>query len=153
RWANGRWANGRWADERWADEYVVVAAGTGWDGVWMSERHVAMHLSRTVPVLWVDPPYSWVSPLRDRATAAALRRPRLRPVTDEIMRLTPLTVPGLARPGLREVVQAQVRRTIRGAVRQLGGRARAILVASPADLLHSVPGARSVFYGTDDFVA
>jgi glycosyltransferase involved in cell wall biosynthesis len=131
----------------------VVAAGTGWDGIWMPERHVAVHLSRTVPVLWVDPPYSWMTPLRNRATAATLRQPRLRPVTDEIMRLTSLTVPGLTRPGLRAVVQAQVRHAVRGAVRRLGGRVLATIVASPDNLLRSVPGARSVFYGTDDFVA
>ena len=49
---------------------VVIIAGTSWDGIWHSERHVAMNLAkRGHRILWVDPPMSLMTPLRDRVTA------------------------------------------------------------------------------------
>jgi teichuronic acid biosynthesis glycosyltransferase TuaH len=65
------------------DEVVVVIAATPWDGIRMSERHVAEHLSHSVGVLWVDPPISWLTPLRRRGAGAALREPRVRLVAPD----------------------------------------------------------------------
>jgi len=135
------------------DDLVVIVAGTSWDGIWMPERHVAMHLAERCPVLWVDPPISCLTPLRSRAAAGALREPRLRPVAPNIMRLSPVTVPGPSRPVLRDVALRQARRAVQRAIASLGGRVHTTIVASLADMLDVVPHARRVFYGTDDFVA
>jgi len=135
------------------DDLVVVIAGTSWDGTWFPERHVALHLSKHVPVLWVDPQISWMSVLRDRAAIKALREDRLRRVAPNIMRLTPVTVPGVTRPVLRDIAMRQTSRAVRRAVAMLGGRVRAILAASLNDVLDVVPSRTTLFYGTDDFVA
>jgi teichuronic acid biosynthesis glycosyltransferase TuaH len=135
------------------EELVVIVAGTSWDGIWNSERHVALHLAERRPVLWVDPQISCLSPLRDRRALKALREPRLRRVAPNIMRLTPVTVPGVTRPVLRDLAARQARRAVARAVRELGGRVHTTLVASLNDMLDAVPADRRVFYGTDDFVA
>lgn len=134
-------------------ELVVCSSGTSWDGIWFPMRHVALHLSRQLPVLWVDPPISYLTPLKDRNTAAALRRPRLRVVQPGIIRLTPVTPPGVSRPVMREAARLAARDAVRRALRRIGATVRAVIVDSLADLLDVAPGARRVFYGTDDFVA
>jgi len=135
------------------DDLVIVIAGTSWDGVWHSERHVAMHLSQRVPVLWVDPQMSCLTPLREPKAAQALREDRLRRVAPNILRLTPVTIPGVSRPVLRDVAVRQARHAVRRAVATIGARVHTTLVASLNDMLDVVPSAQRVFYGTDDFVA
>src|SRR5690242_8511520 len=69
------------------DEVVVVIAGTSWDGIWYPERHVAVHLAKRIPVLWVDPPVSLLSPRYRRPSARHLvREARMRRVERNIWR-------------------------------------------------------------------
>ncbi|MEY2514101.1 MAG: teichuronic acid biosynthesis glycosyltransferase TuaH [bacterium] len=135
------------------EDLVVVIAGTSWDGVRYSERHVAMHLSERVPVLWVDPQMSVLTPRREPESARSLREDRLRRVAPNILRLTPVTVPGVTRPVLRDIAIRQARRAVRRTVEAIGARVHTTLVASLNDMLDVVPSAQRVFYGTDDFVA
>ena len=135
------------------DELLLVVAGTSWDGLWMSEQHIAVELSRRIPVLWVDPPISWLTPLRNASAPEALRAPRLRMVRPGLARLSPITVPGVSRPGLRDIARRQSRRAVRRAITQLGARVRGTIVACIEEPLDVVPSGRTLFYGTDDFVA
>jgi teichuronic acid biosynthesis glycosyltransferase TuaH len=137
-------------------ELVVVLAGTSWDGIWMSEQHVAVQLSRSVPVLWVDPAVPWPvsrpqgSTRVRRADAPVRGLTRLSPT---LVRLTPRTTPGVTRPVLREIAASRTRHVVARTVGTLRGRVRGVLAASPEVPQLTFPGARQVFYGTDDFVA
>ncbi len=135
------------------DGLVLVIAGTSWDGTWYPERHVAMHLSERMPVLWVDPPISCLTPLNDRTALRALREDRLRPVAPNILRLTPVTVPGVTRPVLRHIAQRQAQRAVRRAIRRLGASVHTTFLATTSDMLDVVPAAQGVFYATDDYEA
>src|SRR5690349_147141 len=135
------------------DGLIVMIAGTSWDGIWHSERHVAMHLATRRHVLWVDPQMSAMTALRDRSNLKALREPRLREVAPNITRLTPVTVPGVSRPVLRDIALRQAQRAVRRAVRALGTPVHTTIVASLNDMLDAAPTGQRVFYGTDDFVA
>ena len=130
-----------------------MVPGNPWDGHQLGQHHLAAQLSQRVPVLWVDPPISYLTPLNDAAAAAALREDRLRSVAPNIMRLSPITVPGVTRPLLREVALRQARRAVRRAVATLGAEVRATIVASLNDMLDVIPSAQRVFFGTDDYVA
>jgi teichuronic acid biosynthesis glycosyltransferase TuaH len=136
-----------------ADALVVVIAGTSWDGIWMPERHVAMHLARRIPVLWVDPPISYLTPVRDRSAAAALRGRRLRLVAPNILRLSPIALPGVTRPLTRGIALQQTRRAVRQAVETLGATVHSTILATPSDMLDLFPSSLRVFYATDDFAA
>jgi glycosyltransferase involved in cell wall biosynthesis len=127
--------------------------GNPWDGNRLGQHHLAAHLSERVPVLWVDPQISYLTPLNDAAAAGTLREDRLREVAPNIMRLSPVTVPGVTRPVLREVALRQARRAVRRAVERLGGGVHSTIVASLNDMLDVVPSAQRVFFGTDDYVA
>ena len=112
-----------------------------------------MHLAERQPVLWVDPQISHLSPLRNPTATRALRGDRLRPVAPNIIRLTPVTVPGVTRPLLRDLATRQARRAVRRAVKAIGASVHTTLVSSLNDMLDVVPSAQSVFYGTDDYAA
>ena len=130
---------------------IVVVAGTPWDGVRCSERHLSAQLSRHRPILWVDPPVSMAR--ARRGGQRGVLRNRLEQVGERTARLIVTTVPGVTRRGLRDVAAAQCRRAVREALAELGAQAAAVIVAGTADLLDCVPGALRIFYGTDDFVA
>lgn len=135
------------------EELVVIASGTSWDGIRLSEKHLALHLADRVPVLFVDPPVSPLSRLRNPAAAVAAGEPSLRLVAPNIARLTPRTVPGVSRPVLRDVAAWATRRAIRGAVGTIGARVRALVVGSLDDVLHACDADLRVLYGTDDWTA
>jgi teichuronic acid biosynthesis glycosyltransferase TuaH len=134
-------------------DLVVMVPGNPWDGNRFGQHHVAAQLARRVTVLWVDPQISYLTPLNDPGAATALREDRLRRVAPNILRLTPVTVPGVTRPILREVAVRQARRAVRRAVERLGARVHTTIVAGLSDMLDVVPGAQRVFFGTDDYVA
>jgi teichuronic acid biosynthesis glycosyltransferase TuaH len=135
------------------NEILVMVPGNPWDGHQLGQHHLARQLAKRIPVLWVDPPISVLTPLNDSAAAATLREDRLREVAPGITRLSPVTVPGVTRPGLRELAQRQAQRSVRRAVARLGARVHGTIVASLNDMLDVVPAGRRVFYGTDDYVA
>lgn len=135
------------------DGMVVIASGVSWDDTWLSEKHLALELSRWAPVLFVDPPVSWLTPLRKPHLRATLDEPRLRLVRPGIARLTPLAPPGVSRPVLRDIANAATRRAIRLAVQRLGGDVAALVVASLDPLLDACPARLRVMYGTDDWVS
>jgi teichuronic acid biosynthesis glycosyltransferase TuaH len=132
----------------WTDA-VVVVAGTPWDGVPSSERQLTDHLAPLHPVVWVDPPVSVLRAWR----AGQPVRTQLRRVGPDVVRLTPVTVPGSSRPVLRVLVNLQRRRALRRTLRNLDVIAGAVMVATLDDMLDVVPGAVRTFYGTDDYVA
>ena len=134
-------------------EIIVMVPGNPWDGHRLGQHHLAEQLAKRIPVLWVDPSISILTPLNDAAAAATLREDRLREVAPGITRLSPVTVPGVTRPGLRELALRQAQRSVRRAVARMGVRVHSTIVASLTDMLDVVPAGRRVFFGTDDYVA
>lgn len=134
-------------------ELVVVLAGTSWDGTWYSERHVAMHLAERGQVLWVDPPMSYLTPLRDRSALEALRQERVRRVAPNILRLTPVVAPGVTRPVMRAIAARQTRAAVQRTADALGAEPHSVITTSLNGLIGTIPSAQQVFYGTDDYVA
>ncbi|PXA65718.1 glycosyltransferase [Cryobacterium arcticum] len=135
------------------DGLVVIASGTSWDDTWLSEKHLALHLSRHVPVLFVDPPMSVLTPLRKPLLRESMRGPRLRMLGSNLARLTPMTVPGISRPGLRSVGEWLTRRAIARAVSRMGASVDGLVVASLDDVFGACDARVTVLYGTDDWVA
>ena len=115
---------------------VVVVAGTSWDGIWQSERHVAMHLAERQPVLWVDPQIWHLSPMRNPTAWGSARRPRLRE--------HPPAHPGDG-PRCHTAVAARSRNppgTRCTGIRAIGASVHSVLVAWLNDATWSVGAAR-----------
>lgn len=133
---------------------VVVCAATSWEGNRFPDQHMAERLAAFAPVLYVDPPLSVLAPWREPALAHNLRGPRLRLLTPNLARLTPIGPPGRGRPGLRSVADAATRQALRLAMRRLGRpRVQAVVAASFAPVFGVCGERRRVLYATDDFVA
>jgi teichuronic acid biosynthesis glycosyltransferase TuaH len=140
------------ADRGWHG-MIVLCAANNFDWFKMADRHMAEQLSTRVPVLYVDPPQSPLTPLRNRRSAASLTRPRLRAQAPRLARLTPVVQPGPGRRGLTGCTAALTRHYLRRATARLGGEVRAVISAWPQ---YPVFGCCredvAVYWARDDFV-
>jgi teichuronic acid biosynthesis glycosyltransferase TuaH len=137
------------------DGLVVFHAANSWDSVKFADQHLAEALSRLVPVLYVDPPISFLTPLKRPEARAALRQPRLRLLAPGLARLTPVSLPGMERPGMAAITTVLVRRAMARAARSLAGRdgVRAVIAASVLVPTLGACGERlGVYWAQDDFV-
>ena len=133
------------------NDLVVVFAANYWHGMRYQDRHIAEHLSKDRPVLYVDPPLSRLALRNHPGLAQAIEGPRLRRVAPRIARLTPLTPPGPDRPGMGKLTSAIVRRRAASAVRELGGTVNATLATSPFhDVFAAFPDALKIYWAQDD---
>jgi teichuronic acid biosynthesis glycosyltransferase TuaH len=61
------------------DGLIVLCAGNNYDTIKVADQHLADELAKLAPVLYIDPPVSCLTPLRDRTQAeAAPSGPQLR---------------------------------------------------------------------------
>ena len=122
-----------------------------------AEAHLARHLTRFANVLVVDPPVSTVGAARRPELAATLAGPRLHLVEPGLAHLVVLVAPKPYTPITLPLTAATARRAIRRAVDRLGGNsASSIAIVSTwpyCDVTNAVPGARLVYWRTDDPVA
>jgi teichuronic acid biosynthesis glycosyltransferase TuaH len=135
---------------------TVLVSGASWDGVRGSERALTDALVTYTDVLWVDPPVSPATPKRYRrfGSAGPSWRPAVTEAAPGVRRLTPVVLPGLTRPVIRETTWPLVRGQVRSALRTLGREPAAVIAASLDDVLGGwAAGTRTVLYGTDDWVA
>ncbi|MEU8266262.1 glycosyltransferase [Sphaerisporangium sp. NPDC049002] len=133
------------------NDLLVYGAGTRYDGVSGTDRHMADRLSEYLDVLYVDPPRPVRSGIRDPETGEAGHV--LRRVRTGLWRLSPVAPPAAYRPGVDRVTAALARQAVRAAARKAGGTITAVVVAGTTDLLDVARGARTLRYVTDDLVA
>lgn len=133
-----------------AKRYVVWISGQPWDQDGGTHRQIATALSAYTRILWVDPPGSPVtSSYKTRIVKATLVQ-----LTDRIVRLTPVVLPGFTRPGVRVTTPMLVRAQVRWAIRKLGCRPSSVVTLYLAGLLGGWgEGVTNVMYGTDNYVA
>jgi len=135
------------------DGLIVLCAANNYDGIKMGDWHLAQHLSRLAPVLYVDPPMSLLAPVKDPECADALRGPWLRLQEPRIARLTPVVQPFPSRRGIAGITSALTRRHIRGATARLGGQVRAVISGWPQYPVFDTCGEQvRVYWAKDDFV-
>lgn len=135
------------------DGMVVYCAGTSWDGVTGTGKQMASRLAAYAPVLYVDPPMSVLTPVRKPYLRDSLSSPRLRLIRPGLARLTPIALPGVSRPVLRDIATATTRRAVARAVRALDGSVHAVVGATFKGLYGACGEDVRVLYGTDDFAA
>jgi teichuronic acid biosynthesis glycosyltransferase TuaH len=135
------------------DGLIVVCAANHYEGIKLADQHMAEHLSALAPVLYVDPPISRLTSLRNPEAARLIQRPRLRIQAPGLARLTPLVQPCPSRPGMTGVTAAVLRHHLRRAVTRLGGRVRAVVSAWPQyPVFGSCREEARVYWAQDDFV-
>jgi len=133
------------------DGLVVLCAGNNWDDGKLADQHLAQHLSGHLPLLYVDPPISHLTPLNHPDLADSVRRPRLRLLTPRLARFTPI-MPPRGETLIPSVAHALVRRSLTRAVARLGGRVNAVVAAAPAWPVFGTCGERlRVFWAQDDY--
>lgn len=96
---------------------------------------------------------SVLTPIRRPELRGALLAPRLTRLGPQLARLTPFSLPGVSRPGLREIGVLATRRAISRAVKAMGGDASAVIVGSLDRLFGATGEPVRLLWGTDDFAS
>jgi glycosyltransferase involved in cell wall biosynthesis len=136
------------------DGLVVVMATSFWDGTPLLERHLARELTAYAPLLYVEPPISVMTRLRNREVARTAPTPGLRLVEPGLAVLTVRLPPLKDRPWAKPVSLALLRRALRRAVARLGDPEVAATVVTSLDpVLGTLHERVSVYYAKDDYVA
>ena len=137
-------AGGNW------DGLIVLCAVAPYDGIRMSDWHLAQHLSKLAPVLYVDPP-SFRHPAARGPRRAGLR---LRQEGPGLARLVPMVPPFPTRTAVAGTTAALIRRDLRWATARLGGQVSAVLSGWPQFPVFGACGERvRGYWAKDDFVA
>ena len=140
-------------DPRSWDGLVVLCAANPYDSIMVADQHIAHQLSRTTPVLYVDPPQSILTPVKNPALARALTGPRLRLLAPRLARLTPVVEPFPSRPGMAPLTTALAAHQIRRATSKLGGHVQALISAWPLYPVFGSSGEQvRAYWAQDDFV-
>jgi teichuronic acid biosynthesis glycosyltransferase TuaH len=147
-----------------ASELIVYFANSPWYGPAGTDRHIAEALGRHSPVLYVEPPISALTALRNPAYARVFSSaPPLEVLGPRLARVVTRVAPGMYRPGLHRLTAPMVRRATRSAIRRLYPGARAangwgepiagIVSCRVDDLWGTVPARRRLLFATDDLPA
>ena len=135
------------------DGVIVLCAATSFTAVKAADHHMAEHLSKLAPVLYVDPPLSPLTPWRNGSEAQALRGPRLRLQAPGLARLTPVVQPCPSRPALASLTTVLARRYLRRAAGRFRGRVHAVISVWPQYPIFGSCGEDvRVYWSQDDFV-
>jgi teichuronic acid biosynthesis glycosyltransferase TuaH len=138
--------------DQW-DGLVVLCATDEYGGIQMADWHLARQLSKLTPLLFVDPPMSRLTGLRQPGAAAAMAGPRLRLQEPGLARLTPVVQPFPSRRGAAGLTSVLTRRYLRRATAKLGGRVRAVICGMPLYPVFGSCGEQvRVYWAKDDFV-
>src|SRR6266568_2233578 len=133
------------------DGLIVLCAVNSYDGFKMADWHVAEHLSRLAPVLYVDPPTSAAGSVRHPGTA--LPNPRLRVLRPGLARLTPVVQPFPSRRGTAGITASLTRGYVRRAAARLSGQIRAVISGWPQYPVFGTCGEEvRAYWARDDFV-
>jgi teichuronic acid biosynthesis glycosyltransferase TuaH len=139
------------------EDLVVYFGNSPWYGPAGTDRHVTEELTRYAPVLYVEPPLSFLTARRNPAFARAIAsRQPLEILEPRIARLVTTVAPGMTRPGLHHLTAPLVRRATRAAVDTLygpGAPVAAIVSCRVKPLWRTVSARRRVFFATDDLPA
>jgi teichuronic acid biosynthesis glycosyltransferase TuaH len=125
---------------------IVYCAGNAWFRPVGTDRQMSTGLSRHANVVFVDPPL----PFRPR-NFARFRDGGVRKIDNNLWVVSPKSLPGVTRPGLRVIAAMLTRRAVRSTVRRLERNVSAIVSSSLDPVLHACPAHYRVFFGTDDF--
>ena len=98
--------------------HLVWIAPTAWDGVIGTDRPMAEQMTRYANVLWVQPQSSVATSARRHGKLRDGIAPALSQIADRLTCLSPVALPGLTRPGVRQTTSPLLRAQIRWALRQ-----------------------------------
>jgi teichuronic acid biosynthesis glycosyltransferase TuaH len=135
------------------DGMIVLCAANDFDATKMGDWHLARHLSRLAPVLYVDPPRSPLTRFRQHQEVATTRGAGLRLAAPRLARLTPVVQPFPSRRGMTGLASALTRRYLRVATSRLGGRPLALISGWPQyPVFGSCAEQVRAYWAKDDFV-
>jgi O-antigen/teichoic acid export membrane protein/glycosyltransferase involved in cell wall biosynthesis len=132
---------------------AVIVAANPWDGIRMADQQLADALADHMPVLYVDPPTSFVTRRKRPELAFDRHAGRLLELRPGLARLVPEALPGLTRAGVARANSTLLAWQIRRAVGKLDGSVNALIDARVLSPVLGRCGEKvSIYWAQDDFV-
>jgi teichuronic acid biosynthesis glycosyltransferase TuaH len=133
---------------------VVLCAANSYNSIKVADQHMAEHLARFFPVLYVDPPISLLTAYRKPERTAALQGSRLRVLDRRLARLIPVVQPFPSRWGMTPLTSILTRRLLRNAICLLGADVQAMVSAwARLNVFGACDERVRIYWAQDDFVA
>ena len=105
------------------DQDIICISSVDWEPLWTRKQQVMSRLPVSNRILYVEPPVSWLSPLKDPACWGKWRtwREGIRQLNGNIFLLSPPVMPpfGNIYPGINRINQQILAASIRKAIRRL----------------------------------
>lgn len=105
---------------------IICISSVDWEPLWTRKQQVMSRLPVSNRILYVEPPISWLSPIKDPACWGKWRtwKEGIRPLSDNIFLLSPPVMPpfGNVYTGVNRINQKILAGTIRDATRRLNMR-------------------------------
>jgi teichuronic acid biosynthesis glycosyltransferase TuaH len=136
-----------------AQRHILWLDASSWGGIPGTGRLLAEAMTPHADVLFVDRPVSPLTSARQRGDLGRRMHPALTSAGDRMIRLSPVAMPGLSRPGIRSSTGPLVRAQLRWALRRTGFHPDAVVTTQLEVLPGRLDGALGVLYATDDYVA
>jgi glycosyltransferase involved in cell wall biosynthesis len=118
---------------------AVVFGSVPFAAPWLTEHNLAWALQRRMPIDWVDPPQSPLTPVRDLLAG----RPRGSTTALRVRR--PVMLPPISHTAAQRLSRPIVAAQLRG----VSGRALAVFARGPASMVDAARAGRSVFLVKD----
>ena len=135
----------------WCDRAVFAA--TRFTGIRSADRHMAEHLSRVAPVLYVDPPLSPLTPAVIARRRSRCAGPGSACDAPGLAQLTPVVQPCPSRPALTPMTSLLSAPYLRRATGPSRGRVQAVISVWPQYPVFGSCGEDvRVYWAQDDFV-
>jgi teichuronic acid biosynthesis glycosyltransferase TuaH len=133
---------------------IVICGTTFWNGHRLLDQHMAEQLTQFAPVLYVDPPTSFLSRFRNEDAATRAFAPGLHHIAPGLAVWSARVPPLKERPVGKQLALRVLRASMRSAVRELGSPdVHAVVVPSLNPLFGALGERVRVFYAKDDYVA
>lgn len=136
-------------------QIVIVCSNTTYDENPLGAKPLALSLSKTCDVIYVDPPLSYVTALKRPELRSSLRSKRYKKIGDHLFRLTPVVLPGKDRPIIYKMTSLILKRKLGNLVKKISNDSnkKPILIATAPHLRVFRKDTFNIYWMMDDYAS
>ncbi|MFN8015310.1 MAG: glycosyltransferase [Acidimicrobiia bacterium] len=119
----------------------------------MGAKPLALSLSKVTKVIYVDPPFSLLTSLKQKKFRHLLFSKKYRKVNENLYRFTPLVLPGKDRPGIYKITSAILKRKIQKLIKKSNIKNKPILITTAPHYHLFSNDTSNIYWVMDDYIS
>lgn len=136
---------------------IILCANTPYDDNPLGAKPLAQQLSKNATVVYVDPPLSYVTALKQPALRASLKGKRLQLVSNNLYKYTPVVLPGKDRAIINRTTSFLLRKKIARIVKKLSRTQKhsttAVIATAPHYRVFDHATKNHIYWMMDDYAS